>query len=95
MLKEERRRAIQEIIGHEGRGLVKELTGRLHTSQVTIRDDLDPIPSTATRRLGSLTPMKPETLNASTPGAAGAHLREILSRNRAQSVGGICAVCSR
>jgi len=94
MLKEQRRRAIQEIIGHEGRGLVRELAGRLHTSQVTIREDLDPIPSTAARRLGSLTSMKPETLNASTRGAAGAHLREVLSRNRAQSVGGICAVCS-
>ena len=41
MLNEERRRAIQEIINHEGRGLVKELAGRLHTSQVTIRKDLE------------------------------------------------------
>ena len=41
MLNEERRRAIQEIINHEGRGLVKELARRLHTSQVTIRNDLE------------------------------------------------------
>jgi DeoR family transcriptional regulator of aga operon len=41
MLNEERRRAIQEIIGHEGRGLVRELARRLHTSQVTIRKDLE------------------------------------------------------
>ena len=38
--------------------------------------------------------MKPETPKASNRGAPSAHLREIVSRNRAQSVGGIYAVCS-
>ena len=41
MLNEERRRAIQEIISSEGRGLVKNLAARFHTSQVTIRKDLE------------------------------------------------------
>jgi len=41
MLNEERRRKILEIINEEGRGLVKELAIRLHTSQVTIRKDLE------------------------------------------------------
>lgn len=41
MLNEERRRAIQEIVSDEGRGLVKDLAERLNTSLVTIRKDLE------------------------------------------------------
>jgi len=41
MLNEERRRKILEIITEEGRGVVKDLALRLHTSQVTVRKDLD------------------------------------------------------
>lgn len=41
MLNEERRRSILEIINREGRGLVKDLAPRFHTSQVTIRKDLE------------------------------------------------------
>ena len=41
MLNEERRRAILEIISNEGRGLVKDLAARFHTSQVTVRKDLE------------------------------------------------------
>jgi DeoR family transcriptional regulator of aga operon len=41
MLNEERRRKILEIIKAEGRGLVTDLASRLHTSQVTIRKDLE------------------------------------------------------
>jgi DeoR family transcriptional regulator of aga operon len=45
MLNEERRRKILEIINAEGRGLVKDLAARLHTSQVTIRKDLETLHS--------------------------------------------------
>jgi DeoR family transcriptional regulator of aga operon len=45
MLNEERRRKILEIINEEGRGLVKDLASRLHTSQVTIRKDLEALHS--------------------------------------------------
>jgi DeoR family transcriptional regulator of aga operon len=45
MLNEERRRKILEIINEEGRGLVKDLAARLHTSQVTIRKDLEALHS--------------------------------------------------
>ena len=41
MLNEERRRKILEIVNEEGRGLVKDLSTRLQTSQVTIRKDLE------------------------------------------------------
>jgi DeoR family transcriptional regulator of aga operon len=41
MLSEERRRAILEILNHEGRVLVLELAQRFATSQVTIRKDLE------------------------------------------------------
>ena len=41
MLNEERRRAILEILGREGRVLVLELAKRFETSQVTIRKDLE------------------------------------------------------
>lgn len=41
MLNEERRRAILELLTHEGRVLVKELGPRFETSQVTIRKDLE------------------------------------------------------
>jgi DeoR family transcriptional regulator of aga operon len=40
MLAEERRRAILEIMGREGRVLVRELADRFNTSHVTIRNDL-------------------------------------------------------
>ena len=41
MLNEERRRAIVEIVNHEGRVLVQDLGPRFSTSQVTIRNDLE------------------------------------------------------
>jgi len=41
MLNEERRRAVLDLINHEGRGLVKDLAQRFGTSQVTIRKDLE------------------------------------------------------
>ncbi len=41
MLNEERRRAILELLNHEGRVLVKDLAPRFSTSQVTIRKDLE------------------------------------------------------
>jgi len=41
MLNEERRRAILELLSHEGRVLVKDLALRYDTSQVTIRKDLE------------------------------------------------------
>src|ERR1700675_3691538 len=41
LLNEERRRAILEILGREGRVLVLELAKRFETSQVTIRKDLE------------------------------------------------------
>lgn len=41
MLNEERRRAILEILQHDGRVLVGHLARRFRTSQVTIRKDLD------------------------------------------------------
>lgn len=41
MLNEERRRAILDIIGREGRALVKDLAPQFGTSQVTIRKDLE------------------------------------------------------
>ena len=41
MLNEERRRAILEILGRDGRVLVTDLAGKFDTSQVTIRKDLE------------------------------------------------------
>ena len=41
MLNEERRRAVLDIVNHEGRVLVKDLAQRFETSQVTIRKDLE------------------------------------------------------
>ena len=41
MLNEERRRAILEVVNHDGRALVKDLARRFRTSQVTIRKDLE------------------------------------------------------
>lgn len=41
MLNEERRRAVLDIINHDGRVLVKDLARRFETSQVTIRKDLE------------------------------------------------------
>ena len=41
MLNEERRRLILQILSHDGRVLVGDLARHFHTSQVTIRKDLD------------------------------------------------------
>ena len=41
MLNEERRRAILDLLGHQGRVLVTELSRKFETSQVTIRKDLE------------------------------------------------------
>jgi len=41
LLNEERRRHILEILNREGRVLVVDLAKQFHTSQVTIRKDLD------------------------------------------------------
>lgn len=41
MLNEERRRLIVEMVKHDGRVLVGPLAKHFHTSQVTIRKDLD------------------------------------------------------
>jgi DeoR family transcriptional regulator, aga operon transcriptional repressor len=41
MLNEERRRAILDLLGRNGRVLVNDLSRRFHTSQITIRKDLD------------------------------------------------------
>lgn len=41
MLSEERRRAILEVVSHDGRALVKDLARRFRTSEVTIRKDLE------------------------------------------------------
>ena len=41
MLNEERRRAILDLLGHQGRVLVTELSRHFETSQVTIRKDLE------------------------------------------------------
>jgi len=41
MLNEERRRAIVDLLHQHGRVLVKDLSGRFDTSQITIRKDLD------------------------------------------------------
>ncbi|HKM48227.1 MAG TPA: transcriptional repressor AgaR [Terriglobales bacterium] len=41
MLNEERRRAILEVVSHDGRALVKDLARRFRTSEVTIRKDLE------------------------------------------------------
>jgi DeoR family transcriptional regulator of aga operon len=41
MLNEERRRAILELVAHDGRVLVRDLAPRFETSQVTIRKDLE------------------------------------------------------
>jgi DeoR family transcriptional regulator, aga operon transcriptional repressor len=41
MLTEERQRAILEIVRREGRVLVVDLAKQFHTSQVTIRKDLE------------------------------------------------------
>jgi DeoR family transcriptional regulator of aga operon len=45
LLNEERRRAILEILQHDGRVLVGHLARRFKTSQVTIRKDLDALES--------------------------------------------------
>lgn len=41
MLNEERRRSILQLVNREGRVLVKDLSEQFHTSQVTIRKDLE------------------------------------------------------
>ena len=41
MLNEERRRAIVDLLNHQGRVLVTELSSKFETSQVTIRKDLE------------------------------------------------------
>lgn len=41
MLNEERRRAILDLVNHDGRVLVKDLAERFGTSQITIRKDLE------------------------------------------------------
>ena len=41
VLNEERRRAILDLLGHQGRVLVTELSRQFETSQVTIRKDLE------------------------------------------------------
>jgi DeoR/GlpR family transcriptional regulator of sugar metabolism len=41
MLNEERQRAILDLLRRDGRVLVVDLARQLHTSQVTIRKDLD------------------------------------------------------
>jgi len=41
LLNEERRRAIREILERNGRVLVTEIARQFHTSQVTVRKDLD------------------------------------------------------
>ena len=41
MLNEERRRSILEVLNRDGRVFVKELSRQFHTSQVTIRKDLE------------------------------------------------------
>jgi len=41
MLNEERRREILQMLGRDGRVLVKELSARFRTSQITIRKDLE------------------------------------------------------
>ena len=41
MLNEERRRAILDVVSRDGRALVKDLARRFHTSEVTIRKDLE------------------------------------------------------
>lgn len=41
MLNEERRRAILDLVNHDGRVLVQDLAPRFSTSQVTIRKDLE------------------------------------------------------
>src|SRR5690348_18152923 len=41
MLNEERRREILQLLGRDGRVLVKELSARFRTSQITIRKDLE------------------------------------------------------
>jgi DeoR family transcriptional regulator of aga operon len=41
VLNEERRRAILDILNRDGRVLVTEMAGQFHTSQVTIRKDLE------------------------------------------------------
>jgi DeoR family transcriptional regulator, aga operon transcriptional repressor len=41
VLNEERRRAILDLLTHQGRVLVTELAGKFETSQVTIRKDLE------------------------------------------------------
>ncbi|HEY1658452.1 MAG TPA: transcriptional repressor AgaR [Candidatus Sulfotelmatobacter sp.] len=45
MLNEERRRAIREILERNGRVLVTEIARQFHTSQVTVRKDLDVLQS--------------------------------------------------
>jgi DeoR family transcriptional regulator, aga operon transcriptional repressor len=46
VLNEERRRAILELVNRDGRVLVPELAKRFHTSQVTIRKDLEVLHNT-------------------------------------------------
>jgi DeoR family transcriptional regulator, aga operon transcriptional repressor len=41
MLNEERRRAILELVGHDGRALVKDLARRFRVAEVTIRKDVE------------------------------------------------------
>jgi DeoR family transcriptional regulator, aga operon transcriptional repressor len=41
MLNEERRRSILQLVGRDGRALVKDLARRFHTSEVTIRKDVE------------------------------------------------------
>ena len=41
LLNEERRRAILDLLNHQGRVLVTELSRQFETSQVTIRKDLE------------------------------------------------------
>ena len=45
MLNEERRRVILDVVNRDGRALVKDLSRRFHTSQVTIRKDLEALTS--------------------------------------------------
>jgi DeoR family transcriptional regulator, aga operon transcriptional repressor len=45
LLNEERRRAIREILERNGRVLVTEIARQFHTSQVTVRKDLDVLQS--------------------------------------------------
>jgi DeoR family transcriptional regulator, aga operon transcriptional repressor len=84
MLNEERRRAILELVGRDGRALVKDLARRLHASEVTIRKDVEVLHSHGLvhRTHGGVLPVQAGALTDPT-----LHDKEELHRTEKQRIG--------